>query len=778
VRDWLQQALHKGSSNDTRLTLKGNLADFPFADGRDGEFVVAIKAQGATLAYAPGWPVLSDIEADVRFEGARMAIVATQAKISGATVGKTTVEIPDLSADFTHLIVNGEASGATTQFLNFVAASPVAEWIGHATDGLEVSGNGRLSLRLDIPLDSSDPARVAGDYQLIGNQLRFAGVPKLEQVNGRLSFTEASLAGSDIAAETLGGSTRVDIRSKDGNVVVNARGSARLAAIRAEWGGTWLDRASGTADYQLTLDARGDTASWSVESSLRGVRIDLPAPVGKVAEEAVALRVQRRPLRSGRDEIRVDYGRVGRLIAQRRIDTDPVVDRALVLLGKAAQRNDEPDRNGLSLRGDVVALNVDDWLALAREPARAGGSAATPALDLVALDLEAATLDALGRGFHDVTLGARRSGSDWRIRLDAREVEGTASWQPASAKFANGRLVARLARLAIPEAGELPAWSPSADPAPAPSEGSPNPWPDLDLVADRYQGRRGELGRLELAAKPDGTDWKIEKLALVNDAGELTAQGRWRSRGRDQQTRLDVALDVRDAPAYLGRFGLPDAVKGARTRIEGQLAWNGAPTDFDYPTLGGSFRVNVGPGQFTKIEPGLGKLLGVLSLQALPRRITLDFRDIFSEGFAFDSISGDVGITNGVMHSENLLLRGPAARVTIAGDVDLERETQRLNVRVQPSLATSVSAGAGAAAIWLLAANPLVGAAVGAGTLLAQKVMKDPIEQMFSYEYAVSGSWEEPIVEKLGGRAFAGGRDAGESPGVAAAPVPPAQANR
>jgi uncharacterized protein YhdP len=145
-----------------------------------------------------------------------------------------------------------------------------------------------------------------------------------------------------------------------------------------------------------------------------------------------------------------------------------------------------------------------------------------------------------------------------------------------------------------------------------------------------------------------------------------------------------------------------------------------------------------------KIEPGIGKLLGVLSLQALPRRISLDFRDIFSEGFAFDRVTSNVRIANGVMNTDDFHLSGPSAQVNIAGSVDLASETQRLQVKVQPTLSAGVSAGA--ALVFL--ANPLVGAAVGAGSLLAQKVLKDPIEQMFSYQYAVTGSWSDPVVAR------------------------------
>ena len=205
-------------------------------------------------------------------------------------------------------------------------------------------------------------------------------------------------------------------------------------------------------------------------------------------------------------------------------------------------------------------------------------------------------------------------------------------------------------------------------------------------------------------------------------------------------------MDVKEAGAFLGRFGWPNAVKGASTKIDGQVSWDGAPSDFDYPTLSGNFKLRSGAGQFTKVDPGVGRLLGVLSLQALPRRISLDFRDVFSEGFAFDSIAADVRMQNGVMHTDDFRLIGPAAAVNIAGEVDIAQATQQLKVRVQPSLSSGVSAGAAA----LFIANPLIGAAVGAGALLAQKMLNNPFDQLFSYEYAVTGSWDDPVVTRTG----------------------------
>ena len=129
----------------------------------------------------------------------------------------------------------------------------------------------------------------------------------------------------------------------------------------------------------------------------------------------------------------------------------------------------------------------------------------------------------------------------------------------------------------------------------------------------------------------------------------------------------------------------------------------------------------------------------------MPRRIALDFRDVFSEGFAFDDVTGEFRIDKGLMHTDNLTLEGPAAKVTLTGNIDLAKETQQLDVRVKPALSSTFSAGAAV----LFLANPIVGAAVGAGTLLAQKLMNDPLDQIFSYDYRVTGSWSDPQVTRV-----------------------------
>jgi uncharacterized protein (TIGR02099 family) len=751
VKEWLRKALVKGTAADGSLLLAGDLAHFPFADGKGGQFVLAARARDATLQYAERWPAISDIAADVRIDGSKLTIAATTGRVLGAQIGPTRAEIADFHDPRPVLHIDGTASGPTQEFLAFVAQTPVSEWTGHLTEGAAADGDGQLALKFDLPLREMGGVKISGDYRMTSNAVRLRGVPALTAVSGALSFTEHDVRATNIAAEALGGPAKLDVASENGRVRVSGAGTADLQRVRAEYDLPFFERITGMTDWQLSVDARGQQVEWLVQSSLDGASIDLPVPLRKVSSSKVPLRVERRELRAGEDRIAIDYGTALRMVLHRRLGAPINVDRVLVLLGNAATESVDAEQPGLWIRGDVPAIDLDAWLALdARSGAQA--AAASPsanvagnALTLNGVDLSAASLDVLGRKFTRLRSTARRQGSDWRLTLDGNEVAGTAVWRGVSAAQPNGRIVARLARLTTPAAAGTGAAA-NADAQVTPGA---NRWPEVDITAETLRSKERALGRLELLAHPAGSDWQIQKLALVNDAGRIDAEGSWRNVSSRSQTRLNVTVDVKEAGQFLGRFGWPNAVKSAPTRIEGQLAWDGAPSDFDYPSLSGTFTLRSAAGQFTKVDPGVGRLLGILSLQALPRRISLDFRDVFSEGFAFDSITADVRIRNGLMHTDDFRLVGPAAAVNIAGDVDLAHETQQLKVRVQPSLSSGVSAGAAA----LFIANPLIGAAVGAGTLLAQKMLNNPFDQLFSYEYAVSGSWEDPVVTKSGNAA-------------------------
>ncbi|MBS0321918.1 MAG: TIGR02099 family protein [Proteobacteria bacterium] len=746
---WLRTAFPAGTLADGHVAVVGDLAEFPFAAPSKGTFTGEGKITGATFVPYDGWPTFSAVDGVARIDRAHVTVEVAHATAFDARIDHALVDLPDLTR--ATVSIKAEASGPAASFLQFVAQSPIAGWVDHYTDDARATGDGHLAIDVVLPFASDDPARVSGEYRFGGGALNLPGAPALTAVSGPLRFDEHGLRNGDITATVFGGPTRIGVASVDGGVRINASGVASLAALRTTYPVPLIDRVAGTTDWQFSGDIRAEGASWTLDAPLRGATIDLPAPLHKAADSVLPARVERRgiPGRTDRDTLTITVGNAARVVLARRLPaTGPaVIERGLALVGTATERPGDASRDGIWIRAALPDVDLDDWMDVraAESSAQAAAPDANDALRLMGIDLVAGHAVAMGRAFRDVTLAARAKDDGWQMTLQGPDAEGTAQWLAATPALPNGKLVARLVRLAVPRAADVvPA---SAAVAPAPDK--VDHWPEVDIDATHFLSHDRDLGSLALRAQPSGNDWRIDRLDIASDAGKLAVTGRWRIEAKGQHTDARVHLDARDGGAFLVRFGYPEAIRGAPTTIDGDLTWAGAPSDFDYPTLNGTLALKSGAGQFTKVDPGLGKLLGVLSLQALPRRIALDFRDVFSEGFAFDEARGNVRIADGVLHTDDFAIVGPAARVTISGQADIAAETQTLNVRVQPSLATSFSAGTAGAAMLLLAATPVVAAAVGAGTLLAQKVLKDPIETLFSYDYRVTGSWTDPVVVRV-----------------------------
>ncbi|MGH8035520.1 MAG: YhdP family protein, partial [Lysobacterales bacterium] len=221
-----------------------------------------------------------------------------------------------------------------------------------------------------------------------------------------------------------------------------------------------------------------------------------------------------------------------------------------------------------------------------------------------------------------------------------------------------------------------------------------------------------------------------------------------RASAERRRTVMDFKLDIADSGELLKRFGMGELIRRGKGKLEGQVAWIGSPLSLDYPTLSGQFNVNVESGQFVKADPGIAKLLGVLSLQSLPRRLTLDFRDVFSEGFAFDFVRGDVNISQGLAHTNNLQMRGVNAAVLMEGSADIARETQNIKVVVVPEI------NAGTASLIATAINP----AIGLGSFLAQMFLRRPLMQAATQEFHIDGTWADPKITKLDRKARAEGK--------------------
>jgi uncharacterized protein (TIGR02099 family) len=726
ARDWLDAAFIAGESNNVTLRLKGALDEFPFQDSRTGFFQVAARVTGGVLHYAEGWPRITNIAGDLIFRGERMDVYARQGSLSGTRLARVHAEIPNLMGGGRVLNVNGEAEGQTADFLRFIDASPVAGMIDRFTEGWQAQGAGRLALKLSIPLADTAKSKVAGSYQFTGNSVTLASaLPAIEQTSGRVDFTETGVRVQGIRGTFLGGPLSISAASAgDATVRLNVQGRINADAARRGAAPAWAQRLRGATDWRAQFVTRKRSADVMIESSLQGLAVDLPAPLVKTGAESLPVRFERRLLGEKEDRISFSAGGIVSMILLRRLDGEnATIARGTVRFGGAAA---EPARNGLWVTGAVKALDLDHWLAVFQQadggaPLEAGG-----------VDLRLGTVDMLGRRFNELAVNANVQRGQWRVALKGRELDGAVTWLPQGA----GRLTARMSMLAVPAASPT-AGEPASDDAQARKEQRKPP--ELDIVAEQFINKGRPLGRLEVAAVPEENAWRIDRLRLSNPESTFTVDGSWQFGAARPRTQVNVHVETSDIGALLARFGYPEGVKGGTAKLEGSLAWTGAPYEFDVPSLTGNFAMEAAKGQFVQLDPGIGKLLGVMSLQALPRRMSLDFKDVFSEGFAFDEIAGTVQFNRGTATTDNLRIRGPAAHILMRGDVDLGHETQNLRVRITPHVIETVSV-AGA-----LVGGPIAGVAA----YLAQQVLKDPFGKLVTYEYDVSGSWSDPVVKRL-----------------------------
>ena len=718
ARAWIRRGIVAGRGYDGRLILKGKLGDFPFRDGKSGKFIVTAKATGARVDYAPGWPVIDAIDADMSF-GIGMRIAAHKGRIFGAALSGVTVEIPDFESHEEMLLVRGVAQGPTSEFLRFIEQSPVAETIDHFTDGMKAIGNGSLNLELDLPLRHVVDAKLRGDYRFLNNQLQpLAGLPPLTQVNGRLLLTENTVAGQDINGRVFGGPLKLLVKSLGDKVGVVATGTASIGEVSRHFGWPLINHLSGSAGWKADIAIRRRNADVVVESDLLGISSPLPEPLNKNATTALPLRIERSAPDATREQYRITLGSVAQGLVVRRQEA---WERGVFAVGDGEALL--PD-SGLAIRVAVPRIDADAWRNFLPE---GGSNGDGSGLALNVVTLKTPLLRLFERDYNQVDVSLRPRDDGWQIGLNTREAVGDVFWKSAGEGWVEGNFK-RLVIRQTEEAGD------------GGTSSLINSLPGMRLVVDDFRLGDKALGKLELKARNDKGAWHLDTLNLQNPDGSLKGKGIWANTG-GHQTHLDFELTARDIGKLLDRLGYVDAVRRGRAKLAGGLQWNGPLTDIHYPSLSGQMTVEAEKGQFNKLEPGVGKLLGLISLQSLPRRLTLDFRDIFSDGLAFDSIEGKLAVTKGIMRTtEPLRIYGPAAQVEMRGEADLKAETQDLQVVVRPELGGLAAVGAAALA------HPVIGAAA----LVANTVLQKPLNRLFSYRYHVTGTWADPKVDKAG----------------------------
>lgn len=807
-RHYVRDAVVAGSASSVQFRVKGDLHNLPFNDPKLGEFRIAARVKDVTYAYVPTslqppntlpWPALTALGGELIFERSSMQVRGASGGFAGSKTlraSKIEAKIPDLA--HTVVGVTADARGSLPELLTLMTTSPLAGMTGNALDQASGTGNADVQLRLSLPISEIQKSKVQGSVTLAGNDLRITpDTPALTRVRGAVQFSETGFTLSNVQAQALGGAAKIDGGMKalapgapatESAIQVRAQGTATAEGLQQtpQLGivSQLASRATGSTGYTMNLAFRKGVPELQVATTLQGLALALPAPLGKSADAALPIKFENKVARESlaglanaaaagntptaasgaeapplRDQLTLDMGTLGFATYVRALGgTQPRVLRGAIGIGLAPGESAPMPAQGVAANINQEKINVDDWedvLAqaagiqptLARKTPATNTAGATSAQDYLpsTLALRAREITLQSRTLHNVVAGVLREGTTWRANLDATELNGYLEFrQPGTTDYANGRIFARLSRMKMPESEVTEVEEMLND--------QPGNLPELDIVVDDFELRGKRLGRLEMEAQNRGGDstlneWRLSKFNILTPEAAFTASGNGAAlnaagagpKPSARRTVLNFKLDIRDSGDMLARLGMPGVVKRGKGRMEGQIAWIGAPFSPDYLTMTGQLNLNIESGQFLKADAGLAKLLGVLSLQSLPRRLTLDFRDVFSEGFAFDFVRGDVRVNQGVATTNNLQMKGVSAAVLMEGSANIDHETQDLRVVVVPEI------NAMTASLVATAINPVV----GLGSFLAQVFLRGPLIEAATQEFHIDGNWADPRVVRV-----------------------------
>jgi uncharacterized protein (TIGR02099 family) len=748
---WLDAAFRGGRIVRGEIAVTGPARGFPYREDQ-GRFEAQGRIEGLALAFAPGWPLAEDLDFDVTFAGPGFSVGNLSGRLADVQVPRATAELADWRESL--LILRADVAGDAGAAQRLLAGSPLGPRLGPTFARLEASGRLAGEAVLLLPLKSFADRMIT--VRAGGKDLRL-GLTGLEELvtglEGELTVHNNELHAPRLVGEALGGAFEASIdtrRAASGalTTVVEASGTldgARLPALlrlpvkaelsgNASWRGTW------SAGRTSPDGGPPGRSLIRIESDLVGLASGLPAPLAKAPAARLPLRIALEPLTDGALIVDAAVGRdVRALLRMERGARGRLLDRGVVRLG-GGEAAPLPVAPGVRIEGRVAALSVSDLLEL-RSP-QPGGRRLQDWLAGVELDV--GRLEVLGYEFERVSGRMRPAPLGWDIDVASPSAAGRVlvpydfdGDAPLALDMERLFLGTRVRR------GE--------------GKSDPRSLPNVRLDVRAATFERYELGHLEaeLRRQPEGVS--LERFQIRHTAYSAQGSGRWTVGPAGQRGALDLELDSGDAKGLLSAFGFAPLVDARAARLEARLAWPGAPDGELLGRVSGDARLRFTEGRLLTVDPGAGRVLGLMSLAHLPRRLALDFHDVTDEGLAFDSITGDFRLVDGSAYTDNLVLRGPASEIGIAGRTGLGDRSYDQTAVVTGQLGASLGV-AGA-----LAAGPAVGAAI----FLISQIFKEPLSGAVRAYYRITGPWDSPNVRKIDANELK------EAAGLSVAPAPP-----
>ena len=734
IGEWLQMAPVSGVVRRGTLRLNGSLDRFPFDDG-DGSFHVSAEFEDFILRYSEKWPAPEFSYVDVVVDNMRLTSNRNLADILGNSVENAQVVIADLRNPVVE--IEAFATGTLESLRDFGANSPINEVLGGQLDNVEVGGDASIDLTVSYPVQDRVNYSFSARIRSSDGSVRIGGfAPPITELNGIVAVARDSISAESLFGRFLGNPVDIELtRTNDPlsphSVLLDASGSTTAEALVSELGLPLGNFASGRMDYHANIRFPNMLAETPgvmqiiVESDLRGFGLEVPAPFAKAADELLPLTMSI----EFPEENRIDSS--GSLadnlmwnarFLKKQDGWD--FDRGVLAVG--GDYPEAPEGRGLHIVGQTPEVRVHDWLALARSDEKETGFG-----DRVrTMDVTIDNLFVVGQHFTDHRVRVNRSGSDWVIEISGEQAEGIVT---VPYDFAGERpLTVNMERLFLPGSDEATAAAEIAV--------DPRTLPEIHIRARDFALGDRFFGQLEIDLQRTGNGLESDNLSTIDESFTLAGRAGWVVdiyEETGQRTFIDAKLRSTNIEQTMRRLNYQPGILGDDLEADVNVSWAGGPRQDFMKSLNGSVHARLGNGQLEDVEPGAGRVFGLMSIVALPRRLSLDFSDVFESGFAFDEITGNFRLVNGEAFTCDLTLTSPAADVGIVGRAGLDARDYSQTAMVSANFGNTLP----------LAGLVVAGPQVAAALLIFSQIFKKPLQDMTQVYYAIEGSWDDPAID-------------------------------
>ncbi|MFK7956069.1 MAG: YhdP family protein [Lysobacterales bacterium] len=733
---WLDTSLLAGTITGGTALLYGDLDDWPFREG-EGRFEARAVVEGGRLDYHPDWPIAEDIDAALHFDNRGMSADVPRSRLDTLTIVDASFDMPVYRQPRVELDLNSRESGE--DFLTFLKHTPLYESYKPYLEGLKIDGSVRAKARIEIPLRPDLPERsVDGVLTLLGA----AVTDEKWQVSfndtaGDVRFTHEGLSADNLDTywegfpSTLSLATGAFVNDPLAAAEARLTGIAPASVFSAELpqlapllkripdACEWVANLVIGLDGELTSEGR--TPRLTVRSMLADTEVQLPAPLSKASGEALSM------------SLGMDLPEFGNLSLD-------IADLVKFRFRPAGQNQPwggtlhlgpgQPEENpnpGLLIEGEMDFIDLDEWQDVVTD-----FTVAQMPDDqqrwLTAMDLRIARLRYAYREFTNLHLRTSRNNNYWTLHIEADQMEGSlrVPLDPDGRRL----LLAEMERLEWPASSQT-LGSPRIDPASI---------PPLRLVAGNVSFDGTPYGSVSFESYPVRNGMHIDHLETQSDTMAISATGDWVLVDGKAESRFGLTITGDELGDIFETFGFSRVIEGGQSIVRLDVNWSGGLSEFEMASLNGDMDVSISNGQIVEVDPGAGRLFGLMSLHSLPRRLTLDFSDLFKTGLTFDTIEGNFQLEQGNAYTENLVIKGPTADIEIKGSTNVASQDYDQVVTVIPEVGATL---------------PIVGALAGgaggaAAAFLLQNMFGRQIDKISQFHYSITGDFESPLVELIG----------------------------